>query len=123
MADWLVFLTVALGVFVAVLYPVLYGYIKNEFPPRGKPGLPPWLKKYAALFAFSLVTALIVLAAYKSTNPGTQIGFWAALLMGFGWEATVEKLIPLKISGAQQKLPPGGVITETVPKNKRVEPS
>jgi predicted lysophospholipase L1 biosynthesis ABC-type transport system permease subunit len=87
------FLAIALGVFVAVLYPVLYGHIRRLFPATAAPGLPPWVKKYAALFVFSLLTALIVLGFYRSANPNTAVTFWNALAMGFGWEAAVEKIV------------------------------
>jgi hypothetical protein len=96
MSDGLVFFAIALGVFLAVLYPVLYGFIRQQFPSTAAPGLPPWMKKYLALFAFSLVTALIVLAFFRSANPDTHVSFWSALVMGFGWEASVEKLLTPK---------------------------
>jgi len=83
---------VSLGVLVAVIYPVLKGYVTKEFQPTLAPGLPPWLKKYGALALFCFVTALIVLGVYRSTSPDSEITFWAALALGFGWEASVEKL-------------------------------
>ena len=43
MSDAEVWLSIALGVFIAVIYPVLYRYIRKEFPPTA--GLiPSWLK-------------------------------------------------------------------------------
>jgi hypothetical protein len=86
------YLGIALGVLIAVVYPVLKGYIKQEFGPIAAPGLPPWVVKYSALFAFCLLTALILLAVLRAAKPDAQIGFWAALLMGFGYEASVEKV-------------------------------
>jgi hypothetical protein len=49
-------------------------------------------KKYGALLLFSMLTSLIVLAAYRSSNPHSEISLFGALAMGFGWEASVEKL-------------------------------
>jgi predicted Na+-dependent transporter len=86
------FLGIALGVLVAVIYPVLKGYIQKEFVTTGAPGVPPWIRKYGALFLFCLVTALIVLAGFRAVKPDVQISFWVALLMGFGYEASVEKV-------------------------------
>jgi protein-S-isoprenylcysteine O-methyltransferase Ste14 len=87
---------VALGVALAVVYPVLKGYIKKQFPPVAALSLPPWVKKYTALLVFSLITALILLAVYRANNPDTDLGLWKALLLGFGWEASMEKLITTK---------------------------
>jgi hypothetical protein len=89
-------LAIALGVFIAVIYPVLYRYIRKEFPPTAAI-ISPWakqvLKKYGALFLFSLLTAFIVLGFYRSTHPDATIGFWTAVCMGFGFEASIEKLL------------------------------
>src|SRR4051812_36414877 len=92
MDDLAAFLGIAAGVLVAVVYPVLKGYIQKEFVPTAALRLPPWVKRYAALFLFCLTTALVVLAVYRSTNPDTDISFWTALVMGFGWESSVEKV-------------------------------
>lgn len=48
-------------------------------------------KKYGALLLFSLVSALIVMAIYRNANPDATVSFWAAFLLGFGWEASIEK--------------------------------
>jgi hypothetical protein len=94
-SDFEVWLSIALGVFVAVLYPVLYRYIKGEFPTTAGV-FSPWVKgiliKYGALFAFSLATAFIVLGIYRSNHPDAKLGFWTAVTMGFGFEAIVEKV-------------------------------
>ena len=71
MSDAEVWLSIALGVFIAVIYPVLYRYIRKEFPPTA--GLiPSWLKdqvkKYAALAVFSMLTAFIVLSLYRTNG-------------------------------------------------------
>ena len=92
MSDLAVYLTVALGVSVAVVYPVVLGYIRQQFPPATAGVLPPWVKRYGALLVFSLLTSLIVLAVYKGANPNTNITFWGALAIGFGWESSVEKV-------------------------------
>ncbi len=87
------YLLIALGVTLGVIFPVLRGFVTNEFPPVGAPGLPPWVKKYGGLLLFSLVTALIVLAVYRSIVPDKDIAWGVALLLGFSWEATLEKVL------------------------------
>src|SRR5690348_4523560 len=91
MGDLGAYLGIALGVLIAVVYPLLKGYIQKQYGPTAKPGLPPWIVKYAALFAFCLLSALIVLAAFRAAKPDTSISFWVALVMGFGYESSVEK--------------------------------
>lgn len=93
MGDTASYFLIALGVIVAVLYPVILGKIRGAFPRVAAPGLPDWAKKYLLLLIFSLVTALIVLAAYRASHPDTVLAWYDAFLLGFGWESTVEKLI------------------------------
>lgn len=105
MSDINFILAVALGVAIAVVYPTLYRYIRKQFPPQA--GIfPSWLKsalmKYGALFAFSVVTAVILVGTYRTANPDTTIAFWAAMALGFGFEASIEKLIfPKSETGSQ----------------------
>lgn len=82
---------VSLGIVLSVVLPVLRGYIQKSFLPTA--GLPPWVKKYTALAVFSLGTAIVVLAIYDSTNPKSDLHFLAAVLLGFGWEASIEKFL------------------------------
>jgi hypothetical protein len=93
MSDLTAYLFVVLGVFVAVLLPVLSAYIRKEFPATGAIGLPPWLKRYLLLFVFSLVVGLVSLAIWKSLNPQGELHWFTALLIGFGWESALEKFL------------------------------
>lgn len=81
-----------MGVTLSVLLPVIRGYIKKEFVPLAG-GVPPWAKKYLLLAAFALGTAVIVLAIYDATNPKSDLRFLAAVLLGLGWEASLEKFL------------------------------
>jgi branched-subunit amino acid transport protein len=87
------------GILIAVLYPVIRGYIKKEFPV-GVAGvkLPPWVKRYLALFAFALLTSFIILVVYKSSDRELP-DFWKSTVLGFGWEAIIEKVFPEKKAG------------------------
>lgn len=86
---------VALGVLGAVVYPTLYGAIRKQFPAEAAPGLPSWmrsaLKKYGLLFLFCVVTAVIVVAVFRQTSQA-DVSVFKALLLGFGFEAIIEKL-------------------------------
>lgn len=94
MDDLAAYAGLALGVVVAVAYPVLRGFIRKEFPPVAGTRLPPWVRRYGALLIFSLMTAFILLAVYKAGNDDQVLDFWPAVVMGFGWEAIVEKIWP-----------------------------
>jgi hypothetical protein len=96
MSDAATWLSIALGVFVAVVYPVLFRYIRKEFPATAAV-ISPWVKeafkKYGALFLFSLLTAFIVFSVYRANHPDAKLGFWTAVCMGFGFEASLEKIL------------------------------
>lgn len=91
MTDWSPFLWVACGVIVAVIFPVLSGFVRHEFGTAAA-GLPPWMKKYGALLLFSLITAVICLAVWRSTHPQDTLPWYTAFLLGFGWESAIEKV-------------------------------
>lgn len=92
MDDFVAFSYIALGVLVAVLYPVLWGWYKDAFPRPGGTKIPPQVKKYIGLLIFCLVTAFIVLVFYRSSHPDARLGFYTSVLLGFGWESSVEKV-------------------------------
>lgn len=96
MNDIYTYVWMAVGVFIAVVFPVISGFIRKEFPPTAATGLPPWLKKYGALFLFCLITALICLAIWKSNNPNKSLEWYTALLYGFCYESAIEKLFSKK---------------------------
>jgi hypothetical protein len=82
----------AFGSIVAVIFPVLKGFISKAFTPTRAIGLPGWVVKYLALFVFGVVTAVIVLAIYQAQNPTvTSIPWYTAFLLGFGSESVIEK--------------------------------
>jgi hypothetical protein len=88
------YLAISFGVVVAIIYPLLRAYVTNEFPPGTAGKWPPWVLRYGGLLLFSLITGLIALAVWDSANPdASPPAFLAAFLIGFGWEATVEKLL------------------------------
>jgi hypothetical protein len=93
MSDFTAYWFVVLGVIVAVLLPVLSALIRKEFPSTAAVGIPPWLKRYALLFFFSLVVGLLSLAIWKSQNPQGELHWFTALLIGFAWESALEKFL------------------------------
>lgn len=40
-ADMTDYLLIAAGVVIGVVFPVIRGFVVQEFPPTGAPGLPP----------------------------------------------------------------------------------
>lgn len=82
---------VASGIVVAVIFPVLSGFVRNEFKPTAAVDPPSWVKKYGALLLFSLVTALICLAVWRSTYPSDTLPWFTMFLFAFGWESAIEK--------------------------------
>jgi len=47
---------------VAVIVPVLSGFVRQKFKATAVIDLPPWMDKHGALLLFSLITAVIRLA-------------------------------------------------------------
>jgi hypothetical protein len=92
MTDGQSYLWASFGVFIAVVLPVLVGFIRKQFPPE-RETLPPWVKKYAGLLLFSLVTALPALAIWKTQHPDEQLHWYGAFVVGFGWESAIEKFL------------------------------
>lgn len=93
MNDLSAYAWISLGVLIAVVFPIISGFVHKQFPPDAAPGMPLWLKRYGGLFLFCLVTALICLAGWKATHHDAGLEWFTAFLLGFGWESTVEKLL------------------------------
>jgi len=104
MNDFQLILLTALGVLVSIVFPILSKYVR-EFTGQkveehgAKDNLNKfWLliKPYVMTGLFSLVTAAIVLAFYKSNLQPAQTGFinngWAAFLYGYTWDSTIQKI-------------------------------
>jgi hypothetical protein len=90
MGDLSAFFGIALGVVISVVLPPLSAYVKKMFRPTAASID---LQKYLVLGIFSLVVALLVLAGYRLTNPSTTINFYLAIVIGYTWESTVEKIV------------------------------
>ena len=93
MDFWLTYLIVAAGIVISVIYPVLRQALPK--PKGGVAGVRGWMprfwtaaKPYLATLIFALITAPLIMAFL-----GDKLGSWPpALLAGFAWEATVEKI-------------------------------
>ena len=91
MDDLAAFGWMALGVLLAVVLPILRAYVQRNF--KADIGVASSrVRPLAALAAFALVTAILLLAAYRAAEPNADIDWFTALLAGFGWESTFEKL-------------------------------
>ncbi len=87
------YLCVVAGVIAAVLLPFLAELVRREFPPTAGPLIPPWVRSFCLLAIFSMLTALIALAIWRSQNPTGDLQWYTAVLIGFGWESAVEKFL------------------------------
>lgn len=92
MNDFQPYLWVVLGIVVAVLLPVVKAFVTREFRTTAAVGLPPWARKYGGLLLFAILTALPLLALYRTQNPTDELMWYTAFLVGFAWESTLEKL-------------------------------
>lgn len=93
MTDITAFSWISIGVIAAVLFPIISAYIKRTFQPPAMTTSSPWSKKVAMLLLFSWITALIVLAIYRSQNPSAVMPWHVSFLLGFSWESIVEKFM------------------------------
>src|SRR5205809_7923680 len=91
MSDWIAFAWMAAGAAAAVLLPYLAEQVRREFPRVAGVTIPPWVKTFGILFAFSVVAAGVSLAVWRTQNPTGELAWFTAFLVGFAWEATLEK--------------------------------
>jgi hypothetical protein len=91
---WGVYGMCALGIAISVLLPILRELLPSS-PRRGESSLPAvWAaaRPYIMLGIFSLVGAVLIIAA-----SGDTLKDWrAALLAGYAWDSTLQKLKPLQ---------------------------
>jgi hypothetical protein len=76
------------GILVSIILPIL-----RRFLPRPRTLVAdgaPW-RRYAAVGAFSLLTAVVVLAFGKGSVSSWQ--WFDALLAGYAWDSTLQKVI------------------------------
>jgi hypothetical protein len=82
-----IYLSVAAGVAISVLLPLIRALLPK--PPRPLRELPSWerIRPYVVTGIFSLVVALLVVAAM-----GSQLDTWSkALIAGYLWDSTLQK--------------------------------
>ncbi len=93
MTSWQTYLVVVAGIIISVIYPILRQALPK--PKAGIAGVQALLpriwsaaKPYIATLIFALVTAPLIMAFL-----GDKLNSWsAALLAGFAWQATIEKV-------------------------------
>jgi hypothetical protein len=91
MSDVVAFGWIVAGVFAGVLLPYLANIIRQEFPTTAGLGIPPWIKRYFLLFVFGVIVGGVTLAIYRAQNPTGELAWYTAFLIGYGWQATLEK--------------------------------
>jgi hypothetical protein len=70
----------------------LFNQVRKEFHGVAGVTIPPWLWTYLKLLVFSVIAALACLAIWRASNPTTELHWFTAFLIGFGFESTLEKL-------------------------------
>lgn len=91
--SWTIYLTCALGVVVSVVLPILRAMLPSPPRPMSEGSRRAWdiARPYIVLGAFSLVGAILIVAA-----AGETLQDWrAALLAGYAWDSTLQKLKPI----------------------------
>jgi hypothetical protein len=88
--NFVAWIWMCVGVLVSVALPPLSSYVRSQFGATTAATVN--FKKYGALLMFSALTALVILAAYRAAKPNAQVAWYAALLAGYAWAATLEKL-------------------------------
>ncbi|TJV50883.1 hypothetical protein [Mesorhizobium sp.] len=91
--DLQIYVFCLIGVFISVVLPVLWAYIRQFFPANaGQKSLPDGLialvKPYAALGLASALTAIVLIILLKDTLTDAR----AAFLAGYAWDSTLQKL-------------------------------
>ena len=77
-----------LGILVSVILPVLRRMLPKPLTLQGD--VPAW-KRYGAIGLFSLITAVVVIAFVKASVSNWW--WYDALLAGYVWDSTLQKLI------------------------------
>ena len=90
---WNTYLMCAVGIAISVVLPIVRALLPK--PPsgltEGAAGPKETVKQYIMLGVFSLVGALLIVAV-----SGETLRDWrAALLAGYAWDSTLQKLKPL----------------------------
>jgi hypothetical protein len=83
----------AVGIVISVILPILRAMLPKPPGPDGRGAIEIWeaIKPYIILGIFSLVSAILIVAA-----SGETLKDWrAALLAGYAWDSTLQKLKPL----------------------------
>ena len=92
--PWAAYAVCAVGISISVVLPILRAMLPK--PPKGtasesRDTLWEAAKPYIILGLFSLVGAILIVAA-----SGDSLKDWrAALLAGYAWDSTLQKLKPL----------------------------
>ena len=88
MSFVLTYLSVALGIAISVILPILREYLPK--PKRERDGRAAWFiaKPYLVLGVFSLIVGLLIVAA-----GGEALEDWkVAFIAGYAWDSTLQKL-------------------------------
>ena len=85
--PWQIYFTCAVGIVISVILPILRALLPKPLDP---PANWPWevIRPYVVLGLFSLVGAVLIVAASWESLKDWR----AALLAGYAWDSTLQKL-------------------------------
>lgn len=89
MSNVVTFLLIALGVAISVLYPVILGNVRKAFPQTAGNGLGrnPGSRSTRCCFSSAWLHHSLSLRSMRPRIPHAKLKWYAALLLGIGWEA------------------------------------
>jgi hypothetical protein len=88
--DVVAYCWVLLGVLIAAVWPPIAAAARQILKPTAA-GIN--LRKYAVVFAFCALTAVLALVVYRKSDPTGSIPYYLAIWVGYTWEATIEKAV------------------------------
>ncbi len=84
----LTYLSVALGIAISVILPILREYLPKPTKERDVRAVWSIAKPYLVLGVFSLIVGLLIVAAGGETLEDWKVAFIA----GYAWDSTLQKL-------------------------------
>lgn len=84
----IIYLSVAGGIVISVVLPLIRALLPRPPKALAEGATWPTIRPYVATGVFSLIVALLIVAAM-----GDQLNSWAtALIAGYTWDSTLQKL-------------------------------
>lgn len=96
LGDVAAIIFIAIGVAISVVYPLVYNKVRGILPKTAG-FLPDPVKKFMVASVWvallAILSAVALYAFAKNADANLSLTWYGALVIGFGWEAGLEKLI------------------------------